>query len=480
MTKKLLVVGILLLMAGFISVTNNVFASTTEGSLSTGLETGLQGVTKAAPTVSPVATTYHATQTVTLTAAGATKICYTTDGSTAPSCATATTCTAGTALANGGTISVASTTTVKSAGCYADASTGPVATSVYTLTCTTSSVTNGTVAAYPGCAITCDSGYTLSGSTCVSSGGGGGGGGTASTMPITTTGTVTATKSTGGKTTLTDPKGNNVEIKVSSNTVSGNTSFGINAVNKTDDDVSGLFIGIGNVDGDFVGNYFYKFTAEDTHGNEVTEFDKNVKLTFYYDSDMLGTIDEADLVIYYWDDEEEEWVAITNSKVYASSNKIVAYIDHFTYFGLFGAEGVAAVDDDDEDMTATQLAAKIEQLLGLIFALKAELAGLGGVSSIGDIPATFRFTANLKQGMSSTAVKYLQIVLNSDSGTRIAVSGVGSPGKETNYFGSMTKAAVIKFQEKYYNDILTPWGFTKGTGYVARTTMEKLNGLLGQ
>ena len=43
--------------------------------------------------------------------------------------------------------------------------------------CSPLTVTNGTVAAYPGCAITCNSGYTLSGSSCVvtpSSGGGGG------------------------------------------------------------------------------------------------------------------------------------------------------------------------------------------------------------------------------------------------------------------------------------------------------------------
>jgi hypothetical protein len=35
--------------------------------------------------------------------------------------------------------------------------------------CTPASVANGTVAAAPGCAITCNSGYTLSGTTCVAS-----------------------------------------------------------------------------------------------------------------------------------------------------------------------------------------------------------------------------------------------------------------------------------------------------------------------
>lgn len=47
--------------------------------------------------------------------------------------------------------------------------------------CNPLTVTNGTVAAYPSCAITCNSGYTLSGSSCVATGGGGGGGGSSIT-----------------------------------------------------------------------------------------------------------------------------------------------------------------------------------------------------------------------------------------------------------------------------------------------------------
>ena len=49
--------------------------------------------------------------------------------------------------------------------------------------CSPLTVSNGSVAAYPTCTITCNSGYTLSGSSCIvqSSGGGGGGGGGSST-----------------------------------------------------------------------------------------------------------------------------------------------------------------------------------------------------------------------------------------------------------------------------------------------------------
>jgi len=107
------------------------------------------------------------------------------------------------------------------------------------------------------------------------------------------------------------------------------------------------------------------------------------------------------------------------------------------------------------------------------------LAELIGVPAIVGVPAEFSFETNLKYGQVLTDVKYLQIVLNSDSATRVAESGVGSPGHETNYFGSLTNAAVIKFQEKYYDEVLAPWKFAKGTGIVGPTTRDKLNKLLG-
>lgn len=109
-----------------------VSASEVTGYLNPGLDTGITGVTRAAPILSPVAGTYTSAQTVSLTADSSTKICYTTNGTT-PACATATTCTTGTALVNGGIVSIPSSMTIKSAACYADDSTGPVAISAYTI-----------------------------------------------------------------------------------------------------------------------------------------------------------------------------------------------------------------------------------------------------------------------------------------------------------------------------------------------------------
>jgi hypothetical protein len=129
-------------------------------------------------------------------------------------------------------------------------------------------------------------------------------------------------------------------------------------------------------------------------------------------------------------------------------------------------------------MTADQLRAEILRITTLIAQLQAKLAELLGEAVIEGIPAGFSFENNLEIGDISTDAKYLQIVLNSDPVTRLAESGVGSPGNETNYFGPLTKSAVIKFQEKYADKILASWGLTSGTGYVGSTTRAQLNKLL--
>ena len=90
------------------------------------------------------------------------------------------------------------------------------------------------------------------------------------------------------------------------------------------------------------------------------------------------------------------------------------------------------------------------------------------------------FTKYLSYLDQNADVKRLQIFLNQDSDTRLANSGPGSLGKETNLFGRLTLKAVIKFQEKYAKDILTPWKLTKGTGFVGKTTMIKINELISK
>jgi peptidoglycan hydrolase-like protein with peptidoglycan-binding domain len=88
---------------------------------------------------------------------------------------------------------------------------------------------------------------------------------------------------------------------------------------------------------------------------------------------------------------------------------------------------------------------------------------------------SFTFTKNISIGDTGEDVLQLQKILNQNSNTQIAEQGAGSPGNETTYFGIKTKNAVIKFQNIYKEEILTPLGLSYGTGYVGQITRTVLN-----
>lgn len=92
--------------------------------------------------------------------------------------------------------------------------------------------------------------------------------------------------------------------------------------------------------------------------------------------------------------------------------------------------------------------------------------------------ATNGFTRTLYVGMRGEDVRELQKVLNMDEGTRVASTGLGSLGFETDYFGSATKRALVKFQEKYRAEVLAPLGLTAGTGVFGEKTRAKAQMLL--
>ena len=89
------------------------------------------------------------------------------------------------------------------------------------------------------------------------------------------------------------------------------------------------------------------------------------------------------------------------------------------------------------------------------------------------ITPTITFSRGLGAGAQGADVKKLQQVLNQDAATQVATSGIGSPGRESSYFGAATQRAVQKFQVKY--------GIAKkgspGYGYVGPVTRAKLNAL---
>jgi len=94
-------------------------------------------------------------------------------------------------------------------------------------------------------------------------------------------------------------------------------------------------------------------------------------------------------------------------------------------------------------VTIAELQAKINELLAQLQMLQGQPSDTGG------IPAAcigITFTRNLAVGSTGSDVKCLQALMNTSASTQVALSGAGSPGMETSYFGSLTLAAVKKYQ----------------------------------
>ena len=118
-------------------------------------------------------------------------------------------------------------------------------------------------------------------------------------------------------------------------------------------------------------------------------------------------------------------------------------------------------------LTSAELQAQIDALMAQLSTLQGQLPS--STTSTSGAPAAcsgVTLSRNLTVGSSGTDVKCLQALLNQSADTQVAASGVGSAGNETLYFGNLTRAAVVKYQNKYAAEILTPLGLSAGTGFV--------------
>jgi len=77
-------------------------------------------------------------------------------------------------------------------------------------------------------------------------------------------------------------------------------------------------------------------------------------------------------------------------------------------------------------------------------------------------------TKDLKIGDRETEVEILQTWLAKDP-------KIYPEALVTGFFGTLTQAAVIRFQQKYSDEILKPWGLVEGTGIADKSTRKKLN-----
>jgi len=141
------------------------------------------------------------------------------------------------------------------------------------------------------------------------------------------------------------------------------------------------------------------------------------------------------------------------------------------YFSWRAAVNVNMDNKGDEEL--------IKKLLEQIDALKAQITVLqskiNSLKNNPNISSCSKFENNLYFGiMNNQEVSCLQGFLKKQG------EGVYPEGLVTGNFFNLTKSAIIRFQEKYSDEILKPLGLSKGTGYVGLKTREKINKLLSE
>ena len=124
---------------------------------------------------------------------------------------------------------------------------------------------------------------------------------------------------------------------------------------------------------------------------------------------------------------------------------------------------------NDETELIRQLQAKIETLKAEIARVQAQIDARLGKKTL----ACSKLENNLYSGLKNNQeVSCLQEFLKNQG------TGIYPEGLITGNFLSLTKAAVIRFQEKYADEILVPLGLINGTGYMGSMTRAKINQFL--
>ena len=147
-----------------------------------------------------------------------------------------------------------------------------------------------------------------------------------------------------------------------------------------------------------------------------------------------------------------------------ASKAAVAFVAVAMIFSMIAPAAQAQSTEDLQTM--------INTLLAQIATLQGQVGGSTGTTASG-----YTFTRDLNVGATGADVKELQMFLNKNADTRVAASGAGSMGMETEFYGPATAAAVSKFQVMHRADILTPAGLVNPTGYFGPSTRAKVNAL---
>ncbi|MDR3572170.1 MAG: Ig-like domain-containing protein [Candidatus Pacebacteria bacterium] len=214
----------------------------------------------------------------------------------------------------------------------------------------------------------------------------------------------------------------------------------------------------------------------------LSTFSSPITVTLSYTSSQISGLDASTLWIYRYD--SPSWSPLSSCIVNTTAQTVSCTTTNFSDFALFGDQATSGGGSPAPTSTSngpifTGTAASLPNYL----APQAQVdypngtvvyASSMGTASVGR--TSFMFTKNLHPRQSDPEVILLQKYLNSH-GFTVATSGPGSPGHETQYFGTRTALALSKFQDAHAQEILAPVKLKKGTGIFGASTRAYINSI---
>jgi len=181
------------------------------------------------------------------------------------------------------------------------------------------------------------------------------------------------------------------------------------------------------------------------------------------------------LLWFYFDIDGLEWWKVEPKIIYNFSSPYARGTTRHalvaTDYGIRNGQKVIKIEDSAGNSSAEN---DQDRFIDADFMKRCFVAGYV-IDEPSDAPITIKpkwtGTRTLKVGMSGDDVKMLQDILRGEKVFNFPTS--------TGFYGGITKASVIKLQEKYKTEILIPAGLAKGTGTVGIHTLNWLKNNYG-
>jgi len=179
--------------------------------------------------------------------------------------------------------------------------------------------------------------------------------------------------------------------------------------------------------------------------------------------DFLELNSQQDAEIFL-EDFGDNWTNLT--LIPSIQSKISGFTDSERSYNFSLSISAEIKNEEDEELIA-QLEATIAEIQKQIIEITAKINAILQQNNPGE-----KINQNLYLGMQNNQVKYLQEFLKTQG------QSIYPEGLITGYFGILTKNAVIRFQNKYADEILHPLDLFSGTGFVGLLTRNKINQLI--